>query len=380
MSAPTPYALTYDFTSFQASNPTTPLPADKIEIEYNAIAQTTSEIIVNLALIQRSDGALVNGIVTFDSLSTTVQALLGSEISPEGEWLTATAYEVMDLVDEGGSTYICAVDHTSGTFATDLAANKWILWAAGNNVVINNANWSGTDLAVVNGGTGASTATDARTNLGLVIGTHVQAWDADLDAIAALSKTDGNFIVADGSTWTVESGATARASLGLTIGTNVQAYSANLTAFAGTLTAANKIPYATGVGVAGELDFKDEDNMSSNSATAVPSQQSVKAYVDASAAKAWAYVTYSGGTPTLAASYGVASITDLGTGFLRITFTTAFASVNYSVQVTSEDNGAVMVPQVDNRTTTYVDVYNRAFSTGNPADPDAINILCHGAQ
>jgi hypothetical protein len=62
-----------------------------------------------------------------------------------------------------------------------------------------------------------------------------------------------------------------------------QAGDATLTALAGTLTAANKIPYATGIDTAGELDFKDEDNMASNSATAVPSQQSVKAYVDAAA-------------------------------------------------------------------------------------------------
>ena len=44
----------------------------------------------------------------------------------------------------------------------------------------------GTDVAVADGGTGASTAADARTNFGLVIGTDVEAKDADLTAIAAL--------------------------------------------------------------------------------------------------------------------------------------------------------------------------------------------------
>ena len=42
-----------------------------------------------------------------------------------------------------------------------------------------------------------------------------QASDADLTAIAALAKTDGNLIVGNGSTWVAESGATARTSLGL---------------------------------------------------------------------------------------------------------------------------------------------------------------------
>lgn len=42
-------------------------------------------------------------------------------------WVTATAYYIGDFVTNGGNSYRCLLDHTSVTFATELAANKWVV-------------------------------------------------------------------------------------------------------------------------------------------------------------------------------------------------------------------------------------------------------------
>lgn len=52
-----------------------------------------------------------------------------SLLSGRGTWTTGTAYKATphrEWVIQGGTAYVCAVDHTAGTFATDLAAGKWI--------------------------------------------------------------------------------------------------------------------------------------------------------------------------------------------------------------------------------------------------------------
>jgi hypothetical protein len=52
---------------------------------------------------------------------------VGATVVAETAWVTATAYTAGTNVSNSGYNYTCAISHTSGTFATDLAAEKWVL-------------------------------------------------------------------------------------------------------------------------------------------------------------------------------------------------------------------------------------------------------------
>jgi len=95
-------------------------------------------------------------------------------------------------------------------------------------------------LPIANGGTNATSASDARTSLGLVIGTNVQAFDQQLVDVAGLTPTDSNFIVGDGTNFITEADNTARTSLG--IGTGDSPTFTGLTV-SGTTTSFNGLTY-----------------------------------------------------------------------------------------------------------------------------------------
>ena len=64
-------------------------------------------------------------------MSITTINLGKIRVNWRGVWTTSTAYQINDAVSNGGSSYICVVAHTSGTFATDLAAVDWQIMAQG---------------------------------------------------------------------------------------------------------------------------------------------------------------------------------------------------------------------------------------------------------
>lgn len=114
---------------------------------------------------------------------------------------------------------------------------------------------------IIAGGTGATTATQARINLGLQIGVNVQAFDATLQSLSALGTTADRIAYTTGvDTWaetTLTSygrtliddvdAATARTTLGVVIGTNVQAFDATLQSISALGTTADRMIYTTGV-------------------------------------------------------------------------------------------------------------------------------------
>jgi len=123
MAQPTPYVRQYNFTDYQTEHPSDPLPGSQVDIEYNTVKQTLDQILANLELIQRDDGALANQSVGVDQMKAEVNFGLNAVT----DWEVGVVYQPNNGVWFEGKLYRCLEAHTSTVFATDLAAERWSL-------------------------------------------------------------------------------------------------------------------------------------------------------------------------------------------------------------------------------------------------------------
>jgi hypothetical protein len=168
---------------------------------------------------------------------STTGASNGGTIS--GTTLTLTAADASNpgLISTGAQTIAGAKTFSSDVTATNFLGNATTATTASNISATSNTSltslanlatvgtitsgtWSATEVAIAKGGTGATTASGARTNLGLgSIATKSTIADADVDASAAIAFSKLNITKANITGLGIQDGLTAGSGISLSSGT-----------------------------------------------------------------------------------------------------------------------------------------------------------------
>ena len=216
LTAPTPSTIygTISSSSF-STNTTVNVTWDSGSLSSEAITY------VYLGALSKTNTSLPTGISAANIADGTVS-------DTEFQRLDGVTSDIQTQIDAKGDTITGAA---TTIVSSDLTASRAVQSNGAGKVAVSSV--TSTELGYVSGVTSAiqtqlgtklvaasdlsdvASASTSRTNLGLAIGTNVQAYDAGLADIAGLSTTDSNFIVGSGSNWVAETGATARTSLGL---------------------------------------------------------------------------------------------------------------------------------------------------------------------
>jgi len=231
---------------------------------------------------------------------------------------------------------------TTGSYSdpawiTSLAASKVGLgnventalstWAGSTNITtlgtITTGTWTGTAIAIANGGTGATDSGTARTNLGLAIGTDVQAYNSTLAAVAGGTYTGDDSIATVG---TVTAGTWSATAIGPTKGGTGQ-----------TSYASGDILYASATDTLAKL-AKGTDGQILTLASGVPSWAAAPITLPSQTGNNGYYLTTDGTSASWAAlvvpiETGTATLTANTATTVSTTALSAFTSIEYMVSL-----------------------------------------------
>jgi hypothetical protein len=157
---------------YQASEPATSYAADSLWIDSDSSGVKVYRLVSS---VWQDTGITLQGQDGADGTNGTDGTL---ENVYQGAWQTATAYSVSDVVTESGSAYICTGGHTSGASNQPGSGGSWAtVWDV---LASKGSDGAGGDMFNADNLSGLTNTATARGNLGVAIGTDVQAYDANL--------------------------------------------------------------------------------------------------------------------------------------------------------------------------------------------------------
>jgi hypothetical protein len=115
-----------------------------------------------------ADSGATNGVAWKQIVDASVDASAGIDATKIADGsVTSTEFQYINSLSSNAQTQIDSKGATAGSSSIVTVGT------------VASGTWEATDVAILHGGTGASTDSAARTNLGVAIGSDVQAFDAD---------------------------------------------------------------------------------------------------------------------------------------------------------------------------------------------------------